>query len=1517
MGNPTVVKTTSTFTIATFRANTTVIYDQRSAISGVTITAGLINNISLVQVDPNALAAQGKVMDYILKFTPTNQLLEYSVVSIEFPPTFVLVNDSTQMSYVMYGLEDVDEYHPLGFNISSNIITLSYYLTYETPQQIAIYFRATNPSNSGLTTALKIRTWTDYLKATLMDEDIVTATVTILSYPCASSTSVTSTYSYADGSATNIALLFTPTLEIPVNGIIKVRVPADFGWSGLITASNVVIASASGSSFSPSTLVRDEDLITIQIPLPTGGGTSLPTSGSSTITFTGVFTTPTYNSTFKFDVTTMSDEVTILESWTSILTILPQPFPSAPVMTSIISTQGVASIVDVSFTTSNTIPTGDTQYIAHDQRGFIEFAFNVDTLNANLGWTAKVTGDLVPCKSIQGVVAVLGETLECTLDFSSTSKIGKIIMRKFQEISAGTFVKVRFPNFLNPNKTLTLTVKTFSKQDRIWSQLNLQSVNYTPGAASSVTSTTVANSQYTFSGLSVPVINTVVNLNFNSGFTSSTALGSVILIQLPTDWIPNSDVAANISCNIAGNVKACIGYEEVNWITIELSSSDQILATDLNWTLSNIQTPIINNTSPGSMVISVITNNVVNNVYQQNTFPISTTPAFADSTLIVPNKGLGFIDASYTITLRLKNPIPQGSSIAIEFSTDLNLLKSSPSVYFGSSTLVDISALQPVTYTAAIAKLTVTNFAAIAANTVISITAYGIKNPSSGTLSTGWNVYINYNSGTIAYEMNFDQFAYTTAFSSGNIVYKSISSYPCNADEYADTTIAFTPQTGIPVGGQILITFPTEYKALPTTPDCYVTGGFTTFQSCVLSGSTITITTDTQYTTGGLSIMIRNVLNPDAGTTSGFNVTTMYDGVYLDTTDASSTVGRVLTAAYKANPIDVQTLTFDPQNEGEIAAYNFTFLPSDYIEATMDILVIFPDDYDKLLGHDIACAVIGGLLGTITCSVSSRIVTITGYDTYEPDTENPVSFAIYGVVNPNRGSTTTGEFKIATVTSGDSTFVDYESSAGTLTILPAPGWSYLYDIQPENQYTRLDSDYVFNFTTTSIIPRTSSSGAVYVDLPDEFDVDDQDMTCSTTTTDFAALLTCKILRNRVIINGQTSDYTGNIVFTVRSLLNPVDEGMSGIIYVKTYDGVNKRIVQRSYKNLDPFSFAYTYPGPLIIVNGDADITMDRGTQCDPIPITVDYPCALNLTLKPVAAPFSIIPFNSEMSLGMVQVTFRISIPEAFYSGTYYINWETLGETIPALYTPIRRTTVVVTQNTGIVISVPAIPTVPYGGNSLPIEFTVPSAPDIEIEIAVNFKTAYIGLSLSSNTVTFAAGSKSATFLIYSSNDNNVTGGVIVSGGEVVLDLSGVDSDIYTLSTTSMLFTVGSADNVAPTVTSVTFHDITQTAANATVVVSELSRMYYMMALKGTSTPKAAEMMSLGPAAYTTTRSTYNVLTTPTSLTCELNFTNLEAEVEWEIYIYLMDRGNNGIATTFTQSFVTQRKFLILYTVIDC
>lgn len=125
--------------------------------------------------------------------------------------------------------------------------------------------------------------------------------------------------------------------------------------------------------------------------------------------------------------------------------------------------------------------------------------------------------------------------------------------------------------------------------------------------------------------------------------------------------------------------------------------------------------------------------------------------------------------------------------------------------------------------------------------------------------------------------------------------------------------------------------------------------------------------------------------------------------------------------------------------------------------------------------------------------------------------------------------------------------------------------------------------------------------------------------------------------------------------------------------------MNKKIIERSFANLDPFNFFYSYPGPLIRVNNAEDIYVERGTQTPDLYFIFEYPCRLNITLKPTVPGFSFIPYENDISVGMIRKKFRISVPMNFYDGTYYLQWETLND-LSTYYTPLKKTTVIITKN---------------------------------------------------------------------------------------------------------------------------------------------------------------------------------------------------------------------------------------------
>lgn len=176
--------------------------------------------------------------------------------------------------------------------------------------------------------------------------------------------------------------------------------------------------------------------------------------------------------------------------------------------------------------------------------------------------------------------------------------------------------------------------------------------------------------------------------------------------------------------------------------------------------------------------------------------------------------------------------------------------------------------------------------------------------------------------------------------------------------------------------------------------------------------------------------------------------------------------------------------------------------------------------------------------------------------------------------------------------------------------------------------------------------------------------------------EFGKALNCAETNRRVNITGNTQDYSGNLVLKINKVYNPIDKVTTDSFTIRTYDGFNKKVIERSFENLDPYYFNYDYPGPLITINNNSTITIPRGTQSNRIPIHIEGIAALNLTLHPsYSDAFTIIPNEIPIQIGMAETTFRISSPLDSALGDYSISWTIDGEKIPAIYTPIKNTPV--------------------------------------------------------------------------------------------------------------------------------------------------------------------------------------------------------------------------------------------------
>ncbi|EAR97741.2 histone deacetylase family protein (macronuclear) [Tetrahymena thermophila SB210] len=1486
-----------------------------------------------------------------------------------------------QLHYINYGLDNLSENNKVQISVSSNSIIISNFATQQFIQEISVIIMTRNPDAAGTATPLKIYIYQDTTQSTLIAQDVNSATANIDPYTsCDHSTDqILASINYylwnnAWPKATqtpvvipSIQFEFKPLKTIPIGGLIKIAIPKEFTFNPAFPTtatdcgiyygySQFTMTAGNTPQFNniyPSQRQRSTLFQTYQ-PVGTAGSNSFACQTSITgniMTISGIqntlfgnqglihilvlknwVMTPARNATYFFALTSYdSDKYTILESWKDAFQINPKDLTTTPVVNLINNyVSSVAtiskSILDIQLTTDITIPSGQPIYKSTDTQGFIQLDFRQlsggDAWQLGLGLNVP-SGTQIPCRGIQGIIPIQGSSIICTYVQASytaltTTTFSQIFIKNFVQIPANTLVRIHIPNLLNPQgggTTSDLSIRLVSNTNNVYQYLAQKSILITDKPIGTFVVQNVLNLSY-----STNYVGQTFNLGFNT--KTSPSAGDLLLIQLPT--FSNGFIVQDqtISCSVNSINMYCIPYYQADMILIMISQNfaspqQSILISNINW--PQYQSNFVATFS--TLDVYWTSSTGVTNKAERNNQLINNLPnQFSNASIVIPKKGIQYVDCSYQFSFTGNADIPALSLIQVIFPNNYNLLGSTPLPTVTYSGLTSYSSSQQLSIQITIQMITISNNQYLPAGSTFTVTVSGVKNPSTmpaNGLSTGWGIQVvqydavNDISNLVMQQLNFYSFAFDPVFTPGTIVFNSITAFPLNADETATYTIQFTPYTNIPIQGVIQITFPqNNFKSLPSPPNCSMGGAVTTFSSCTLSGSTFSIVIQDQYNSGSgsITLSITNIKNPDQGTSDGFIIETTYDGQTLDITDQTTLSSRTITTVQRAPEITVNSITFSPQNISERSTYTFSFITSDIITSQMQILFQFPSDYDKLLGKNVKCIIVSGILGNFySCYVQNGGVYLQNFDSYQPSSSNPIVVQIFGVTNPNIAYTNTGQFSISLLYKGDNKFINSQSQAGQLQMYGNPGWLSVQTVTASQFNVRYTASYQFSFTLSKNVPKILSQGAIFIDFPPQFDqVSDGRGSCTTTTASFAQVIDCYTIQNRYNVTGNTQDFSGQLQVSIASVLNPTFQGITDNFYVSSFDGINQIIIDRSYINLDPFSFSYVYPGPLIHVNNDQGISLYPGTQTVDLYITLDFPSLLELSVKPNILPgFKVIPFDIPIHLGQTSIPFRISCPQQIFSGSYTLQWVTLGDNVPPIYTPIQTSQITILNPTIQTVLMNSILDIPYGGTSLDTILSVTYASDIYFEVHMNLASQYPGISLSTQMLNFTKGINQLSFRVISTPTNNTSSSV--SRGSIVFSLLGIDSTIFQLQYTQMYFNLIAADNIAPQIIQLQTVNILKNSVQINVMTNEPTVVYYMCSLNGTSYPSFSQVFNKTAPPANTTQSQYGQLVlNQANANFYFNITNLTAQTPYIIHLFFQDRGNNVANKTLT--FVTSNRY---------
>ena len=1507
VSNPAKAITTGTFTIETGRNSTNTVYELQTAIPGVTIAAGRVTGISLTPVDTTMTPSTKNIMRYTLLFTFTNPIEQGGTIIISCNNNFNLQGGVgvTNLYWVNSGLTDVSSTLQVTsvYSSVSNQLTISNFQAYKAGE-ISLMLELTHPATSGTTLPLGIQS----RKAdgtTVIDQDLVTAvtTISIITSPVIVVDFLTDSRA---GGPLGIKFTITPNFQIPGLGFITVKLPAGFSTTAPVCAmrpKNIGEDSLPSSMCTVSNGVVSLKLKAVtEFPAtPIGPGNFL-VGVDSYITISGI-TASSVAGKYSMELQTFDQSLNLLESGNALVTTVASLFTGLLAWDSVHNAIAIKTVLIFTFTPTYAIPAGTAPATpATIAQGYFEVIFPThDGTNSlfevDLGLGIAV-GGTVPCLGISGISPA---ALTCILTVKpaspSPSNTVTVTISNFSAISAGTAVVLHIAGIKHvgtgTNPSITLT--SYQVLNRVRTDLNTKQATLT--TPPSIVSAPAGSATSFISSNTLVSAGTTLQNSF-----TPTAVGSPasLLVVLSSHGNGYCAATTGLTCSVGGTAYTCYCYPIAELIYVKTNVA--LAAAPTNFSLGNVRNPSSVPSSADSFIIYTISGTTFVKATPSTTLPLQTAGSFTNPLVSPSLRGLAYVNVQLSFTVTPQHEIPAGGSLAIVLPSMFSLLSSSP------VPVCSLSQFSPLSGAAATCQLqgssiSIGNFKTVSAGSTVNVVVTGVKHPTSG-VSTGFFTFTSYTSLNLVINQNaaVPGYSFTAAYVPGTIGINSFACYPNNGKAIAEYAITFSVSNPIPAGGSVSLVFPiSNFGTLPNPPDCRINGAISSFQSCTTAGSIVTVVLNTALPSTSVTVSVFNVPNFNQGTSNPFSISTMYDGLVLDVSSNLAATSLTLTTSASAQPLQVNSISADPLNEGEMSTYTFSVTPVNNIATSQSFIVTFPSTYDREVGGNLVCWAVGWT-GYVSCTV------IAGWQLAFSSTESftacktcTISLLLYGVINPQRlAAGNSGQFKVGVF--APPSYSEYNEAAGVLSFLAAPSYNNLYSITVANGNARDVNDWVLNMTMTQTIPQTNYKGAIWIQFPADYSLIAAETNCESSPFWAGGVPDCIVYNNRIQLNGQVTDFVGNLLIYLYNVPNPLTEMIASSITVKTYDGLNFKVLDSSYANTNPARVRYTFPGPLIIVNNDQIIYVERGTVSGNIPVQLSYPAALNLTLVPQADDFTFMPYTLNINMGDLYNSFRIAVHESIPATAYVMTWATQGDTIPAFYTPIQATIVMVTQKQNVLVGISPIQDVPAGGRSLPTAITLQYAPDVDITVSISV-SGLEGISVSPSTLTYSAGVQTGTYVIYTTA--NVTA---LGAGTVSYSVTGTNAQSYRLPFPSQAFSVAPDNGKLPVITGATMEGLTRTRVTIRPQANKPGIIYYLCALYGTKQPDFSNVKAAGPPAYLTTRSIYGNATVDSSLNATITITGLTAQTPYNVFIFMEDLLGKPNEGCFYYNFTTNNRY---------
>lgn len=1468
------------FTVETGVFGTNTVLERAANVPGIQIAPGQVTGIAIIPADSQMTQSTGRLMPYLVTFTLTNPVPSGGGINIRFSADFN-PNGSLNGAYVVSGLSDATSALQLAYTAATFTLSISSFAAYTTKTAIQLWIPLLNPTIAGVTWPLVISS--TMADGTLIDQDAQMAVTTISAV--SAMTLVAGTGSYVAAQALSLQVKITPNQAIPALGYVKIRLPEGFSVTTSLptcTCTPYGIGTTTANSCVYSNGIVTVQLFAVGTLAPIGPG-DFPAGQQSSLTISTGITASQTAGMYYLDVTSYDVSSNRLETGSLVVTLTAAAFASISV-DSVHREPDIPTVLKWLFTPSIDIP---ASLSSQNSPGYIEVilptmttvgGFNLFRTDLGLG---IAVGGVVPCLGIAGIQPPTGTLLKCLLTQQPASAgVGNYVyvtISNFQAVAAGTVVGLHLSGLkhVQTANNPTVTFTAYKIASRVRTDINTWTGTLTTAPA--LTSAAQTDAVNTFASTQQG-ISTAFGLTFNiNPPLAISATNTAFLLRIT----PTHDtgyclavVANQFTCSVTGTLYSCTCYPNSDLVYIAVGARAFVAGTNYQVIINNLVNPGSVAASNDGLVVYTIDNlTLKNSVTYSNPLPAQTAGLMVKTAATPSIYGTGYVGVTYEFIVQPTHAVPQGGSLVVTLPAIYSLTSSVPQP---KCTPLGLTAVTGLSIGCAVGttSLTVTNFVSLSLETHTTIRLTGVKNPisagSSGlfyfTTKTAAGLVIDYDS--------YAGFSFTSAFVTG-AASPNVYMFPTNAGLYAEYVVSLSPSATIPPGGTISVTFPTQFGSIPPPFDCRVSAPFTSLQSCALSGSTFTVTLDQSLAGTGIVLSFFGVVNPGIGSTGSFVTKCEYDGVVLDQSSTSALNAVVTTAV--APSLMVSSIGFSPQNEGEPATYTFSFTPSISFPSTSYLLISFPPEYDSHIGDSLACSATG-LTGSLVCSATSdRQVRVSGFQGFSTCGSCSIVLTIEGVKNP-QWATATGFFGVG-IWSG-SAYLEYNRAVGPLEIIEAPKLMNLRFFNVSNVYSRYVSTMFFNLTTTQSLPSTTSQGSISVLFPSHYLLTNSVLQCNSTT--YATALNCTVSRDTVRISGQDRELTGEISLEMKDVPNPMQEGIADSVVVKTVDEYRKKVLDRTYANLHPAQVAYSFAGPLIKVNGDLPISVYSGTYTLPIAITVDFPCALNLTFTPTLPDFIVTPSEIRLEVGQLQTTFTLAAPISITALSSIMLWTTSGDVSPAYYTPLQKTQVLLLTPTQASIICATPPSIPIGGHSLPFLISLSFAPVNDVTVEMSLSASLNGASLAASSVSFTAGEREKYGQIV------VVAGGLPASGTLELAIGGTDAGLYSLTTASVPITVVAASSSLPSISTLSVLFYSKTTALVSVTTNSPGTLYYMHAYSGTATPPFIEVRYGGPPPYDRTRSLYGELHIGTANYGTFHLGYLRAERKYTLFAYFVD-----------------------------